>query len=72
MPRLGPTKHRDLIAYLRQLGFDGPIPAQDTSSWLKRASACGCPTLIKVISAPDSLAGFCKKLKLAEKSGTRD
>ena len=24
MPRLGPIKRRDLIAYLRQLGFTGP------------------------------------------------
>jgi predicted RNA binding protein YcfA (HicA-like mRNA interferase family) len=24
MPRLGPTKRRDLIKYLRELGFDGP------------------------------------------------
>jgi predicted RNA binding protein YcfA (HicA-like mRNA interferase family) len=24
MPRLGPIKRRDLIAYLRQLGFEGP------------------------------------------------
>lgn len=25
MPKLGPTKHRQLIKYLRQLGFDGPF-----------------------------------------------
>ncbi len=24
MPRLGPVKRRDLIRYLRQLGFEGP------------------------------------------------
>ena len=24
MPRFGPVKRRDLIRYLRQLGFDGP------------------------------------------------
>jgi len=24
MPRLGPIKRRDLIKYLRELGFDGP------------------------------------------------
>ncbi len=24
MPRFGPVKHRDLIGYLRALGFDGP------------------------------------------------
>ena len=24
MPPLGPVKHRDLIRYLRQLGFEGP------------------------------------------------
>ena len=24
MPSLGPVKHRDLIRYLRQLGFEGP------------------------------------------------
>ena len=24
MPRLGPIKRRDLISYLRQLGFNGP------------------------------------------------
>lgn len=24
MPRLGPIKRKDLIRYLRQLGFDGP------------------------------------------------
>ncbi len=25
MPKLGPIKRRDLIAYLRQLGFEGPV-----------------------------------------------
>jgi len=25
MPRLGPIKRRDLIRYLRQLGFEGPF-----------------------------------------------
>lgn len=25
MPALGPIKRRDLIKYLRQLGFDGPF-----------------------------------------------
>jgi len=25
MPKLGPIKHRQLIKYLRQLGFDGPF-----------------------------------------------
>lgn len=24
MPRIGPIKRRDLVYYLRQLGFDGP------------------------------------------------
>ena len=24
MPRLGPVKRKDLVAYLRRLGFDGP------------------------------------------------
>ena len=26
MPRFGPVRRRDLIRYLRQLGFEGPIP----------------------------------------------
>mgnify|MGYP002403353482 CR=1 FL=1 len=26
MPKFGPIKRRDLIAFLRQLGFDGPFP----------------------------------------------
>jgi|GEM_PF-6856313 len=26
MPKLGPIKRRDLIAYLQQMGFTGPIP----------------------------------------------
>lgn len=26
MPAIGPIKRRDLIAYLRQLGFRGPTP----------------------------------------------
>ncbi|MGD0199888.1 MAG: type II toxin-antitoxin system HicA family toxin [Bryobacteraceae bacterium] len=25
MPPLGPVKRRELVAYLRQLGFDGPL-----------------------------------------------
>lgn len=25
MPKLGPIKHKQLIKYLRQLGFDGPF-----------------------------------------------
>lgn len=25
MPKLGPIKHKQLIRYLRQLGFDGPF-----------------------------------------------
>lgn len=26
MPRFGPIKRKDLIYYLKQLGFDGPYP----------------------------------------------
>ena len=26
MPRFGPVKRRDLVRYLRRLGFDGPEP----------------------------------------------
>ena len=26
MPKVGPTKRRDLVRYLQQLGFDGPFP----------------------------------------------
>ena len=26
MPRIGPTKHRDLVRYFKELGFDGPFP----------------------------------------------
>ena len=26
MPRIGPIKRRDLISFLRQLGFTGPYP----------------------------------------------
>ena len=26
MPQFGPIHRRDLLAYLRQLGFDGPYP----------------------------------------------
>ncbi len=26
MPKIGPIKRRDLIQYLRRLGFDGPLP----------------------------------------------
>jgi len=26
MPHLGPIKRKDLIYYLRQLGFEGPYP----------------------------------------------
>lgn len=25
MPKLGPTKHKQLVKHLRQLGFDGPF-----------------------------------------------
>jgi hypothetical protein len=28
MPTFGPIKRRKLIAYFRQLGFDGPFPAR--------------------------------------------
>jgi predicted RNA binding protein YcfA (HicA-like mRNA interferase family) len=27
MPPVGPISRRDLVRYLRQLGFDGPFPA---------------------------------------------
>jgi hypothetical protein len=29
VPRVGPTKRRDLIKYLRRLGFDGPYVGPD-------------------------------------------
>ncbi|HEU5346879.1 MAG TPA: type II toxin-antitoxin system HicA family toxin [Ktedonobacterales bacterium] len=28
MPKVGPIKRRNLIAYLKQLGFDGPYPGK--------------------------------------------
>lgn len=35
MPKLGPIKRKHLIAYLRQLGFDGPFPGGN-HSYMKR------------------------------------
>lgn len=37
MPALGPTKRRDLIRYLRQLGFSGPF-AGGNHEFMKRGS----------------------------------
>jgi predicted RNA binding protein YcfA (HicA-like mRNA interferase family) len=31
MPRFGPVKRAQLIAYLRQLGFQGPVPGRKHS-----------------------------------------
>lgn len=37
MPKLGPVKRRDLIYYLRQLGFSGPY-AGGNHEFMKRQS----------------------------------
>jgi predicted RNA binding protein YcfA (HicA-like mRNA interferase family) len=36
MPHLGPIKRRDLIYYLRQLGFEGPYPGGNHQYMVKR------------------------------------
>ena len=36
MPHLGPIKRRDLIYYLRQVGFEGPYPGGNHQYMVKR------------------------------------
>ena len=36
MPHLGPIKRKDLIYYLRQLGFEGPYPGGNHQYMVKR------------------------------------
>ncbi len=36
MPHLGPIKRRDLIYYLRQLGFEGPYPGGNHQYMVQR------------------------------------
>lgn len=33
MPHLGPIKRKDLIFYLKRLGFEGPYPGEITCIW---------------------------------------
>ncbi len=36
MPHLGPIKRKDLIYYLKQLGFEGPYPGGNHQYMVKR------------------------------------
>ncbi len=36
MPHLGPIKRKDLIYYLRQLGFEGPYPGGNHQYMVRR------------------------------------
>lgn len=36
MPQLGPIKRKDLIYYLKQLGFEGPYPGGNHQYMVKR------------------------------------
>ena len=52
MPHLGPIKRKDLIYYLKQLGFEGPYPGGNHQYMVKekRILLSIYRTLIKVIS----------------------
>lgn len=54
MPSIGPIKRRDLIRYLRQLGFEVPILAAGTNIWSKRVCGLLCRILTEAISAAAS------------------
>ena len=50
MPRLGPVKRRDLITYLRQLGFSDPQPGGN-HEYMKRGHYRWLLSLTQVNSA---------------------
>ena len=43
MPKLGPIRRRDLIRYLRQLGFDGPYPGGNHHFMLRETTRLVIP-----------------------------
>ena len=46
MPEFGPIGRRDLIRYLRKLGFEGPYSGESISIWSERRHVLSCPTHI--------------------------